>query len=66
MPPDLAPGEPPYKRWQCFYCGYNYDEAAGWPEDGVAPGTRWADVPEDWMCPECGATKADFEMIEVA
>ena len=54
-----------YRRWQCFFCGYAYDEALGWPEDGIPPGTRWADVPEDWVCPDCGATKADFEMIEV-
>jgi rubredoxin len=42
-----------------------YDEAAGIPEDGIAPGTSWDDIPEDWECPECGVSKADFEMIEV-
>jgi rubredoxin len=36
------------------------------PEDGIAPGTRWEDVPESWSCPDCGATKADFEMRPVA
>ncbi|HXR02729.1 MAG TPA: rubredoxin [Pseudomonas sp.] len=54
------------KRWQCFFCGYIYDESAGWPDEGIQPGTRWEDVPDDWMCPECGAVKTDFAMIEVA
>ena len=53
-----------YKVWVCLVCGYEYDEAAGDEEHGLAPGTRWADVPEDWECPECGAGKADFEMVE--
>ena len=42
-----------------------YDEAKGWPEDGIAPGTPWEDVPEDWLCPDCGVGKLDFEMIEM-
>jgi rubredoxin len=54
-----------YKRYMCLLCGYIYDEEKGWPEDGIAPGTRWEDVPPAWQCPECGATKEDFEMIEV-
>jgi len=49
----------------CIVCGYLYDESKGCPEEGIAPGTRWADVPADWSCPECGATKADFEMVTV-
>jgi len=55
----------PYKRYMCLLCGYIYDEAKGWPDDGIAPGTRWEDVPPAWRCPECGATKEDFEMIEM-
>ncbi|XAH21520.1 rubredoxin [Xylophilus sp. GW821-FHT01B05] len=47
-------------RWRCGFCSHVYDEALGDPDAGVAPGTRWADVPEDWCCPECGATKADY------
>jgi rubredoxin len=35
-----------------------------WPEDGIAPGTRWEDVPDDWVCPECGVAKSDFYLIE--
>jgi rubredoxin len=54
----------PYKRYMCSLCGFIYDEEKGWPEDGIAPGTRWNDVPEDWMCPECCAKKADFLMVE--
>lgn len=54
------------KVWQCIVCGYIYHEAEGDPEHGIAPGTAWEDVPEDWSCPECGVSKADFDMIEVA
>lgn len=55
----------PLQTWQCILCGFVYDEAAGMPEDGIAPGTRWSDVPQTWICPDCSATKADFEMIEI-
>ena len=54
-----------YKRYMCVVCGLIYDEAEGWPEDGIVPGTRWEDVPETWTCPDCGAGKEDFEMIEI-
>ncbi len=53
------------KQWECIVCGWIYDEAKGWPEDGIAAGTKWEDVPEDWLCPDCGVGKEDFEMIEV-
>jgi rubredoxin len=52
-------------KWQCIVCGFIYDEAEGLPDEGIPPGTRWEDVPADWLCPDCGAGKADFEMIEV-
>ena len=55
----------PYKKWMCLICGFVYDEAEGWPDEGIRPGTRWADVPVNWRCPECGARKDDFEMIEL-
>jgi rubredoxin len=55
-----------YKLFVCVQCGFEYDEAKGWPEDGIEPGTRWDDIPEDWSCPDCGAAKSDFEMVEVA
>jgi rubredoxin len=53
------------KKWQCIVCGLIYNEAEGWPDDGIAPGTLWQDVPEDWLCPDCGVGKMDFEMIEI-
>lgn len=59
------PAQAEFKVWQCLLCGFLYDEAEGMPDEGIAPGTRWADVPDDWVCPECSAIKADFEMIEV-
>ena len=52
------------KTWICVVCGLIYEEEKGWPEDGIAAGTRWEDVPADWKCPECGASKAEFEMVE--
>ena len=53
-------------KWECIVCGLVYDEAKGWPDDGIAPGTKWQDVPEDWLCPDCGVGKEDFELIEEA
>ena len=53
------------RTWMCLICGWIYDEAAGLPDDGIAPGTRWEDVPPNWTCPECGARKEDFEMVEI-
>jgi rubredoxin len=49
----------------CIACGFVYDEAQGRPEDGIAPGTRWEDIPADWSCPDCGVAKADFEAVAV-
>jgi rubredoxin len=48
-------------RYVCTICGYVYDPEQGDPDNGVAPGTKWEDVPDDWECPVCGASKADFE-----
>ena len=53
-----------YKKYMCVICGFIYDEALGRPEDGIVPGTRWEDVPATWCCPDCGASKDDFEMLE--
>lgn len=53
------------KTWKCIVCGYTYDEAAGDPEHGIAPGTPWSAIPDDWCCPDCGVAKGDFDMIEV-
>ena len=46
-----------FKKWECIVCGLIYDEAEGWPDDGIEPGTKWEDVPEDWECPDCGVGK---------
>ena len=47
-------------KYVCDLCGFIYDEAAGIPDEGIAPGTKWADVPEDLVCPLCGADKSQF------
>ncbi|MFX1764460.1 rubredoxin [Paraburkholderia sp. A1RI-2L] len=52
------------KQWVCVICGWVYDEAAGAPDDGLAPGTRWTDVPDDWRCPLCDVGKEDFALVE--
>ncbi len=62
----MSNGTTDYKLFVCVQCGFEYDEAKGWPEDGIAPGTRWDDIADDWSCPDCGAAKSDFEMVEVA
>ena len=54
-----------YKKYMCLLCGFIYDEEQGWPEDGIAPGTKWEDISDDWVCPDCGAMKCDFEMVIV-
>ena len=53
------------KSYQCMLCSFTYHEELGWPEDGIAAGTKWEDVDEDWECPDCGATKDMFDMVEI-
>ena len=53
------------KSYMCLICGFVYNEEEGDPESGIAPGTRWDDVPLSWRCPDCGAGKEDFEMVEI-
>ena len=48
------------KKYVCSVCGYIYDEAAGLPSSGIAPGTLWEALPPDWVCPLCGASKSEF------
>ncbi len=55
-----------YRQWECIVCGFVYDEKEGYPDDGITAGTRWEDVPDDWVCPECGVSKDDFEMIPLS
>ncbi|MCG8635049.1 MAG: rubredoxin [Desulfobacterales bacterium] len=49
-------------KYECP-CGYVYDPADGDPDNGVAQGTSWDDLPEDWVCPLCGAAREDFEKV---
>ena len=51
-------------KYVCKVCGYIYDPEKGDPDGGVAPGTKFEDIPDDWVCPVCGASKADFEKQE--
>ncbi|NQV20614.1 MAG: rubredoxin [Rhodospirillales bacterium] len=53
-------------KYICVVCNYIYDPALGMPEDGVAPGTAFADIPDDWCCPDCGVGKEDFELLSEA
>jgi rubredoxin len=50
-------------KWRCIVCGYIYDPKNGDPQNGVAPGTAFEDVPDDYICPECGAPKDQFEKM---
>jgi rubredoxin len=51
-------------RYRCVPCGWIYDEKYGDPDGGIAPGTRFEDIPEDWICPVCGVSKNDFVPYE--
>ena len=51
------------EQYECTVCGYIYDPELGDPEGGVEPGTSFEDVPEDWVCPECGVGKDMFEVV---
>lgn len=53
----------PVDKYECMVCGYVYDPAKGDPDAGIPPGTPFADLPEDWVCPDCGAEACDFEKI---
>lgn len=53
------------KQLMCLACGWIYDPEKGDPDGGIAPGTAWADVPDDWKCPDCGSGKSDFDMVEM-
>ncbi len=51
-------------KYECTACGYIYDPAAGDPDQGIAPGTTFDDLPDDWVCPDCGLGKEAFEKID--
>ena len=52
------------KKYQCDLCTYVYDPATGDPGNGVEPGTAFEDLPDDWVCPDCGAEKTDFSPVD--
>lgn len=54
-----------FEKYMCVVCGWIYDEALGAPGDDIAPGTAWADVADDWACPDCGAGYEDFGRTEL-
>lgn len=61
---DIEKGEKTMAKYRCVICNYIYDPAVGDPDNGVAPGTAFEDIPADWVCPLCGAGKEDFEIEE--
>jgi rubredoxin len=61
---EVLKGEGNMKKYECMACGYIYDPAVGDPDSGVAAGTAFEDLPEDWVCPECGVSKDMFEPMD--
>ncbi len=51
-------------KYVCLVCGYEYDPEIGDPDGGIAPGTSFEDIPEDWVCPLCGVSKSEFEKVQ--
>ena len=56
--------EETFKVWQCTSCGFIYDESLGLPDQGIPAGTKFEDLPDDWTCPDCGASKSEFDIVE--
>lgn len=52
-----------FRKYQCQCCDLYYDEAEGWPDEGIPAGTPWDEVPEEWTCPDCSASKEDFALV---
>ncbi len=52
------------KKYECDVCSYVYDPAQGNPEHGIAPGTAFEDIPDTWVCPDCGVDKSHFNPVE--
>jgi len=61
--PAEKPKGKPMQKWECVVCGHIYDPAEGDPEQNIPPGTAFEDLPDDWVCPDCGAGKEDFEPL---
>lgn len=64
QPPRCEEKEATMKKWVCTVCGWEYDPEVGDPDGGIEPGTAFEDIPDDWVCPLCGASKDDFELVE--
>jgi rubredoxin len=58
-----APASVVSRQWICLVCDYIYDETIGMPDEGIAPGTRFEDIPDNWACPDCGVGKIDFQLL---
>lgn len=52
------------RKFECMVCGYIYEEELGDPDNGVDAGTKWENVPEDWVCPLCGVGKDEFQEVK--
>jgi len=52
------------EKWECTACGYVYDPEKGDPENGIDPGTKFEDLPDDWVCPQCGVSKEFFQKMD--
>ena len=63
--PEVLQNKTIMKTYMCLICGHIYSEEDGDPDSGIVPGTRWDDVPLSWRCPDCGAGKEDFQMVEI-
>ncbi len=59
-----SPGGNNMKKYECTVCGYIYDPAEGDPDNGVKAGTKFEDIPDEWVCPVCGAEKDQFEPVD--
>lgn len=53
----------PWEQWECTVCLHVYDEGQGDPDHGIPPGTRFADLPDNWQCPDCGLAKNFFRKV---
>jgi flavin reductase (DIM6/NTAB) family NADH-FMN oxidoreductase RutF/rubredoxin len=62
--PEPKQGAKAMKKYRCLMCGYIYDPAVGDPDNGVAAGTAFEDLPDDWVCPDCGVGKDEFEAVQ--
>jgi len=51
------------EKWECTACGFIYDPEKGDPENGINPGTSFEDLPDDWVCPQCGVSKDFFQKL---